>query len=944
VTIAALAIASLVVLAYLILAVIAIRHPLLARIAYRQVARRPWQSALMVAGMTFGCAAILGMATLGDSIDGTLSQFLLDRWGNVDLMVTGGGEPFSPDLASRLREESTVSSHVAGLSGGLDLAGSIGDLNRSLGVSTVQLIGIDQATGGSIGAFLLTDGSKLDPARLSAGEGVLTEQLAERLQAQAGDRLTVQIGRPGTTAAAVDLELKGIARRGPGAAYGRLPALFLPLTDLQQLSGVAGINSVRIRVRGQGMAEVQAAHEAAPLIRNALASLPGGAGLELREVKANDLKDNANQTASARPVLIGLGFLVVLAAVALVVNLLLALAEERRPRLAVFRALGLSRTGMVMMSLVEAAFYGLAGSVLGVIPGLAYGAYETVFKPLPAVSFTQTSVPTLLFKVAPASFVFAIGCGILVSLVTVLLTSLRTSRMTISSAIKDLPDVTAERRSWWRRAWIAFLGLAAALCIAAPFVLLRAIGGSVLIIAATAAVRGRLPERARATLAGAALTTWSISLTLLRVDDANLHLGLVGIGLVGGVWGVALLVSANLRLLERLAAASSVRLGATLRPPLAHLTRQPIRTALTTGTLGLTLAMITVFAIIRGSLLPDYSSFTNSWDVVVTSASDPSLTTPPLIQPRIAKQVAVMTATYVGPTKSGGPNGASSEWLQGYLVFLALSDEQFDHPPIRLERRASGYSSDAQVWQAVRDDPNLAISLYATPGESLFVGGQAKPVKFNFAGSSNSPILQPQWGNWHIVSLRGLQRIKATGLGTTLLLQVTPGTDPASIAIDVRRALYSQGVDAVTTRHLYAEIIASGNWYWSLFTDLFDAAIVVGVLSLAILALRAVVDRRRSIGVLRAIGYQPPIVLAAFVVEGLLAVGIGVGAGVAVGLAAGYGLIVMDPLVRQTQFRIAPNMVIVPAALVVAAVLIGVIGPALRASRIPPAEALRHVD
>src|SRR5207248_438186 len=181
-------------------------------------------------------------------------------------------------------------------------------------------------------------------------------------------------------------------------------------------------------------------------------------------------------------------------------------------------------------------------------------------------------------------------------------------------------------------------------------------------------------------------------------------------------------------------------------------------------------------------------------------------------------------------------------------------------------------------------------------------------------------------------------------LGTTLLLQVIPGTDPASVALDVRRALYAQGVDAVTTRHLYAEIIASGNWYWSLFTDLFDAAIVVGVLSLAILALRAVVDRRRSIGVLRAIGYQPPIVLAAFVVEGLLAVGIGVGAGVAVGLASGYGLIVMDPLVRQTQFRIAPNMVIVPAALVVAAVLIGVIGPALRASRIPPAEALRHVD
>ena len=941
--VAALAVASLVVLAYLVLAVIAVRRPLLARVAYRQVVRRPGQSALMVAGTAFGCAAILGMATLVDSIDGTLSQTLLDSWGNVDLTVTNAGGTFSPDVAGRLTENSMVSSRVAGVSGGLDLAGSIGDLNRSLGVPTVQLIGIDHVTGDSLGAFQLTDGSTLDPTRLGAGEGILTDQLAERLQAQAGDRLTVQIGRPGTRPAAFDLELKGIAQRGPGAAYGRLPALFLPLADLQQLSGIAGINIVRIRAAGQGMAEVEAAHEAAPVVRQALASLPGGAGLELREVKAGDLKNNAQQTAAFRPILISLGFLVVLAAIALVVNLLLALAEERRPRLAVFRALGLSRTGMVVMSVMEAAFYGLAGSLLGVIPGLAYGAYETVFKPLPVVSFTTISPSALLLHVAVSSVVFAISCGILVSLLTVVLTSVRTSRMTISSAIRDLPDPIAVKRSWWRWTWIVFLGMVAALCIAAPNLLLRAVGGSLLIMAATAALRGRLPERARATVAGAALTAWSVSLPFLKVDDLNLHFGLVSIASVGGVWGVALLVSANLRLLERLVA-GSVRLGATLRPPLAYLTRRPIRTALTTGTIGVTLAIITVFAIIHGSIAPDYRSFTNNWDVVVTSAGDPSLAPPSAVQPRIAQHMAITTATYVGPTRSSAPNSPNSEWLHGYHVFLALSDEQFDHPPIRLDRRASGYAGDAQAWQAVRDDPNLAIGLYATPGESLFVGGPAKTVQFKFAGASSSPVLQPSWGSWHIVSQRGLERIQATGLGTTLLLQVTAGTDPASVALDVRRALYAQGVDAVTTRQLYDEGIASRDWYWTLFTDLFDAGIVVGVLGLAILALRAVVERRRSIGVLRAIGYQRLTVLVALMVEGLLAAGIGVSAGVAVGLASGYGLIAMDPVLSRAQFGIPQSMVLLPAALVIVAVLIGSFGPALRASRIPPAQALRIVD
>src|SRR5439155_1628505 len=367
VTIAALAVASLVVVAYLVLAVIAIRRPLLTRIAYRQVVRRPWQSALMVAGMVFGSAAILAMATLTDWIEGMLNQTLLDSWGNVDLIVSNTGRPFSLDVASQLRADPSVAGRVAGVTGGQDLAGSVGDLDRSLSVSTVQLIGMDQATGDALGSFHLIDGSELNPSRLGAGEAVIADQLAERIQAQVGDRLTVRIARPGTTSASLELRLVGTARRGPGAAYGRVPALFLPLTDLQRLSGIEGINVVRIRAPGAGMAA---------------------------------------------------------------------------------------------MLLMEAGFYGLAGSVVGVMPGLAYAAYEEL-KPLPEVSFTQISSPTAsYFGPTMSPVVFAVSCGILVSLITIAMAGLRASRMSISSAIKELPDPAAARTSWRRWGWIGCLGLA----------------------------------------------------------------------------------------------------------------------------------------------------------------------------------------------------------------------------------------------------------------------------------------------------------------------------------------------------------------------------------------------------------------------------------------------------------------------------------------------------
>src|SRR5260370_35210950 len=74
-----------------------------------------------------------------------------------------------------------------------------------------------------------------------------------------------------------------------------------------------------------------------------------------------------------RPVTYALTIVIVLAGIALVVNLALALAEERRPRLAVMRALGLSRTALVVASVLEGAIYAVAAAVIGAVPGIATG-------------------------------------------------------------------------------------------------------------------------------------------------------------------------------------------------------------------------------------------------------------------------------------------------------------------------------------------------------------------------------------------------------------------------------------------------------------------------------------------------------------------------------------------------------------------------------------------
>src|SRR5206468_1043664 len=98
-----------------------------------------------------------------------------------------------------------------------------------------------------------------------------------------------------------------------------------------------------------------------------------GVPLEVRPVKASEIKQAKDGTQFVRALLIGMSALIVAAGAALVVNLILMLAEERRPRLAVLRALGLTRRGLVTLSVFEGALYSLAAALVGTLIGIGAG-------------------------------------------------------------------------------------------------------------------------------------------------------------------------------------------------------------------------------------------------------------------------------------------------------------------------------------------------------------------------------------------------------------------------------------------------------------------------------------------------------------------------------------------------------------------------------------------
>src|SRR6266571_150430 len=216
---------GLFVLVYAGLLVLAIRRPLLARLALREAVRRPGQSAVVVLGLMVGTVSIFAMQVFSDSALESQRRGAYLAWGHVDMVAADGGRFFDPALASGLAADSRLRSSHLGVQAGIELPSSVVDLDRNNAKPLVMLVGFDPATQAPFGSYHLTDGTMTMGKDLATDQVLISASLADALEARSGDRLRVSIG-PGQM---IELRVKNIAEaEGPGA-YTLRPALFVPL-------------------------------------------------------------------------------------------------------------------------------------------------------------------------------------------------------------------------------------------------------------------------------------------------------------------------------------------------------------------------------------------------------------------------------------------------------------------------------------------------------------------------------------------------------------------------------------------------------------------------------------------------------------------------------------------------------------------------------------------
>jgi len=931
---------GLFVLTYGALAVMALRRPLLARLAYREAVRRPLQSALVVLGLMIGSVSIVALQVSSDSQLATGVETAYVAWGRVDATVDSNGSFFGPDIAPQLATDPQLAGSIAAAQNGLELVASVGDLDQRLGKPAVRVIGFDPATQQAFGAYALEDGTKTYGQDLPPGSVLLSRRLADALGAHKGDRLQVAVG-PNRQVGGGEVTVSGVAlEQGPGGAGLRL-ALFVPLATAQKLIGTDQVNIIRIAANGDGQAELDNVPALAAKLRTTVPH-----GLVVRTGKADEVAA-ATDTSNNRGFTVVLSLVIVLASTALVVNLMLGLAEERRPRLALVRALGLTRTGLVQLALLEGAFYSLAAALVGAVPGFVLGwlvtmNYANAMKDASSGALNSQDL-VLRFVPLPTTVLASIAAATLITLMTLFFTSLRTAGLSISSAIKNLPPPSGERRRPRWQTWaLMLIGIGGVVALVAATNHAIRYGGGVAVIGVAVGLAGGLvSDRIRANVLGIALAVWSVAFAVSSLSGSS-GISTDGAQVIfstafGVVFGLCILVTANMRLLEKLAASLGLpgRVRATLRPPLAYLSRRPVRSGLGIGAFAVVLGMLAFYYSLSATLQPDYNRDTAGYDVAAFSSDTPAITVPADLQSHVTQQTLVTTRTYFGPLRFQQAN-ISNGWAPTYVPLYELTDEQLLDPPVRLTQRDARFKSDAEVFAAMRNDPALVLANNFYQPTAISLVGHSGPITFQVVG---------EWTPGPLLGMVGSQKAFAPfsqfPIGSTLLLKTT-GVDPAAFAVALRRALFSEGVDADSTRHLVYTRTRFGRDFVDNVVTVTRLGLIVGVAGLGLLVLRALIERRRVIGLLRALGYRPRQVLTGMLGEVVLMATAGIVVGVATG--AGMCFLYLSIAVSSTAWRLDGPATLASIASVYAAVVLVAFVPALRASRLAPSEALRLVD
>jgi putative ABC transport system permease protein len=976
------ALVILLALALAVVAALAMRNRVFFRLGVRNLRRRRGRTVLIVTGLMLGTAIISAALATGDTMSHTIRASAATALGSTDEVVApkgieaalasesgGTGSVYFPERYARVVARGLAGKNfVDGVAPVIVEPIAVQDATSRQTEPRVTLFATEARAMRGFGQ-IRADGHVVSLADLRPGEVYVNAEGADKLHAQRGDTLQLLSGNTVST-----MRVKSVVTYQGGATDGA--GVLMPLETAQQFLGKPGLVRA-IFVSNTG--GVAATDEVMRALRPEVAPL----GLEADNTKQDALEQADAAGATFMSFFTTFGSFSIAAGILLIFLIFVMLAAERRGELGIARAVGTRRRHLVQLFLFEGLAYDLLAAAVGVLLGLgvAYGMVLAM-----AVAFSTAEDIKITYSIEPTTFALGYSIGVLLTLAVVVFSARRVSRMNIVSAIRDLPEPPREKgrkRRWVQGAIGLLLGAAlAASGVGSKDAVVLGLGISLVILSLVPILQLLgLPERAVHTGAGLALVLWfvlPISRWLFGELKVNFSIFLLG-GLMivlGASW--TLMYNADV-LLGALA-----RIGGRIRglaPVLRMAIAYPLRSLFRTG---VTLAMFTlvVFTLVVGATTSgaftnafnDLQAFGGGFDIRATSSPAQPIVNMPAAVARTAglnrSDFTAISSESSLPVKARQVGVAGKE---ASYVLNGADDTFLRHTTYKLAAHARGYASSRDVWNAIRTHRDLAVVdplvvprrenwNFAPPPEFQLNGFYLEdevfdPVKVTVRDQQTGKRLTlivigvlsdsaPQFMSGVWTSQRSAAAVFGNRVLPTIhLFALAPGLDPKATAQQLESAFLPNGMQADSLEEVLSDLVAANVTMNRIVMGFMGLGLIVGVAALGVITARAVVERRQQIGVLRAIGFRKGMVQLAFLLESSFVALTSIVVGTFLGLVVAHNVISdsqSTPSWENISFDVPwANLGIIFFVVYVVALATTWL-PALRASRIYPAEALRY--
>ncbi|HET8583758.1 MAG TPA: ABC transporter permease [Jatrophihabitans sp.] len=576
--------------------------------------------------------------------------------------------------------------------------------------------------------------------------------------------------------------------------------------------------------------------------------------------------------------LLGFGIVALLVGTFIIYNTFAMIVAQRQRELALLRAIGAGRKQVRRSVVLEAALIGLLGSLLGLAGGigLAYGLHALL-------DALNVGLPSGGLVLSTRTVVVALVLGTVVTIIAASTPARRAGRIAPVAAMRDefaAPSVAGLRR---RTALGTVLGLAGVAAAVAGF----------------------------------------------ESSNAGAAAALTGLGLVA-ICAAALLLSPVLArwVIAPLGRVLGRPFGTVGRLARTNAVRNPRRTSATAFALTLGLVLVTGIAVVGSSMKASLDKIFDdnvTADYILTTENAVSVPIPAAQAAKTVSGVASLTEFHTLNARVDGV-GRSGTAVDGPLTAV-LRVRTVAGSVATSDHRMLVSQKTADQWHWTLGSRHT----FAVPGVA--------PVTLTVGGTYQDDQLIGPW----VVSGSVYRALTPRNEWSddVALVHARPGTDLATLRAGLEKATNDYYVVDIRDRTQYKGMLASQvNGLLGLLYGLLGLAIVIAILGIVNTLALSVVERRREIGMLRAVGMQRKDVRRTIYLESLYIAVFGALLGVTVGISFGS-------LFARTLRAKGLDVVSVPwtqaALFVIVAGAVGVLAavwPGIRAARTKPLDAI----